>query len=70
MLVLAMSRFLFEIPHRIHVAIMQRFTIFVFVSEIKSTMLSESRFGGFTFLAVIDTTVGAVEFGLATMGKS
>src|SRR5215813_14023210 len=69
MLVLATSRLLFDIPHRTHVSIMQRFAILILVSDIKSTMLTEGRFGVLVLLTIVNTTVGTIELVLCNYGE-
>src|SRR5215813_4178942 len=43
--------------------------MFIFVRDLKPTMLTESGFCGFTFLAVINTTVGTVELVFGNDGE-
>ena len=62
MLVLATSRLLFDIPHRTHVAIMQRFAIFILVGDLEPTVLVEGRLGVLVLLTIIDAAVGTIEF--------
>src|SRR5207247_7335115 len=69
MLVLPTSRLLFEMPHRTHIAIMERFPVFILVSDLEPTVLTEGRFGMFMLLTILDTTVGTIEFVLGNHRK-
>ena len=69
MLVLATSMFLFEIPHRTHIAVMQGLPVCVLVSDLEPTVLTEGWLGVFMLLTIIDATVGTIEFVLGNHRK-